>query len=86
MGTLANSADPDEMQHNGVFHQGLHSLLMFKEPSGAKIHHNLETSTCDPLKHTMGSPILNVSTCMGTFIRIQRVNKHSLLDTTLHIV
>ena len=27
MGTLANSEDPDEMQHNAVFHQGLHCLL-----------------------------------------------------------
>ena len=24
MGTLANSDDPDEMQHNAAFHQGLH--------------------------------------------------------------
>ena len=24
MGTLANSEDPDEMQHNAAFHQGLH--------------------------------------------------------------
>ena len=23
---LANSADPDEMQHNAAFHQGLHCL------------------------------------------------------------
>ena len=28
MGTLANSEDPDEMQHNTAFHQGLHFLLM----------------------------------------------------------
>ena len=26
-GTLANSEDPDEMQHNAAFHQGLHCLL-----------------------------------------------------------
>ena len=24
MGTSANSEDPDEMQHNAAFHQGLH--------------------------------------------------------------
>ena len=24
MGTLANSADPDEMPHNAAFHQGRH--------------------------------------------------------------
>ena len=27
MGTLANSEDPDEMLHNGAFHQGLYCLL-----------------------------------------------------------
>ena len=27
MGTLANSEDPDKMQHNAAFHQGLHCLL-----------------------------------------------------------
>ena len=27
MSTLANSEDPDEMQHNAAFHQGLHCLL-----------------------------------------------------------
>ena len=27
MGTLASSEDPDEMQHNAAFHQGLHCLL-----------------------------------------------------------
>ena len=28
MGTLANSKDPDEMQHNAAFHQGLHCVLI----------------------------------------------------------
>ena len=28
MGTLATSEDPDEMQHNAAFHQGLHCLLV----------------------------------------------------------
>ena len=30
-GTLTNSEDPDEMQHNAAFHQDLHCLLLFKE-------------------------------------------------------
>ena len=30
MGTLANSADTDEMQHNASFHHGLRCLLGFK--------------------------------------------------------
>ena len=39
MGTLANSDDPDEMQHNAAFHQGLHCLLRLKQPSGTEMHH-----------------------------------------------
>ena len=42
MGTLANSADPDEMQHNAAFHLGLHSLLRLQQPSGTDKHHNFE--------------------------------------------
>ena len=50
MGTLANSEVPDEMQHSAAFHQGqLHCLLRFKQHSGIKIYHNLETSTCELL-------------------------------------
>ena len=26
---LANSADPDEMQHHAAFHQGLHCLIKY---------------------------------------------------------
>ena len=36
MVTLANSEDPDEMQHNAAFHQGLHCLLRFKQASGTE--------------------------------------------------
>ena len=36
MGTLTNSEEPDEMQHNAAFHQGLHCLLGLKQPSGMK--------------------------------------------------
>ena len=42
MGTLANSVDPDEMQHTAAFHQGLHCLQRSKESSGTEIHHKLE--------------------------------------------
>ena len=41
--TLANSEDPDEMQH-----QGLHCLLRLKQPSRTEMRHNLETFTCPP--------------------------------------
>ena len=74
MGTLINSADLDEMQHNAAFHQHLHCLLRLKQSSGTEIHHDLENSTCDPFKCTMSSPILIVAICMGKSIRIQRVN------------
>ena len=47
MGTLANSVDPEEMQDNAAFHQGLHCLLRLKQSSGRKTHHDLEMSTCD---------------------------------------
>ena len=77
--SLANSEDPDEMQHNAAFHQGLHCLLGLKQSSWTEIHHNLENSTCDPLKYTMGCPILIVSICMRKSIRIRRVNHEPLL-------
>ena len=73
LGSLANSEDPDEIQHNAAFHQGLHCLLRLKQPSGTEIYHNLENSACDPLKYKMSNPILIVSTCMEKSIRIQRV-------------
>ena len=37
MGTMANGEDPDEMQHNAAFHQGLHCLLRLKQFSGTEI-------------------------------------------------
>ena len=74
MGTLANSEDTDEMQHIAAFHLHLHCLLRFKQPPGTDIYQNLENSTSDPLKYTIGSPILIVLMCMGKYIKIQRVN------------
>ena len=79
-GTLADSEDPDEMQHNAAFHRGLRCLLRLKQPSGTEIHNNSELSSCDPLKYTMGSPILIVSIWMGKSIRIRRV-KNFLVGT-----
>ena len=58
MGTLSNSEDPGEMHYIAAFHLGLQCLLRLKLPSGTEIHHNLETSTYDPLKYKMGNPIL----------------------------
>ena len=39
MGTLANSENLDEMQHNAAFHQGLHCLLKLKQPLRTEIYH-----------------------------------------------
>ena len=52
------------MQQSTAFHHGLHCLQRLKRSSGTEIHHNLETSTGDPLKYTIDSPILIVSICM----------------------
>ena len=55
---------------NAAFHQGLHCLLRLKQSSGTEIHHYLENCTCDPLKYTMGRPVLIVSMSMGKSFRI----------------
>ena len=34
-----------------------------------RLHHNLENSTCDPLKYKTGNPILIVSICMGQMVK-----------------
>ena len=49
MGTLANSEDKDEIQHNVAFHQGLHYLSGLKQSS---------RTDEGPLKYTRGSSIL----------------------------
>ena len=53
MGTLANSENQDEMQHNAAFHQGLHCLLRLIQSSGAEVHDQLENTICDPFKYIM---------------------------------
>ena len=73
-GTLANNEDPDEMQHDAAFHQGLHCLLRLKQPLGTVMHLNLKNATHDPLKYKIESPIRVMSMCMGKSTRIQRVN------------
>ena len=74
-----DAEDADEMQHDAAFHQGLHCLFRSKQPSQIEIHHNEETSTCDPLKYKMGNPILIVLICMGKSTRIQRIKICSIL-------
>ena len=64
MGTLANSKDPDEMQHKAAFHQGLRCLLRLKQPSTKKMHHFIKILTCDTLNYKMDHSILIVSICI----------------------
>ena len=45
----------------------------------AEMHHNLEVSTRDPLKYTMGNFILILSTCMGKSIIIKRINDKAIV-------
>ena len=68
MGTLVNSENPDEMQHNAAFHQGFHCLQRLTPSSVTEKHRNLENSTCVPFKYRMDRPILIVSVCMGKSI------------------
>ena len=71
------------MQHNAAFHQGLHCLLRLNQTSGIEIHHNLENSTCDPLKYTMGSPILIVSYVWENPSEYKRLNRDGdCIDTS----
>ena len=45
-GTLANSGDSDEMQHNYAFHLGLYWLLRLRRSSEKKMQYYLEIITC----------------------------------------
>ena len=69
MGNLTNSKDPDEIQHNAAFHQGLHCLLLLRGPLRTTIHHNLESLQ---MHNGPSSPILIVLIGMGKSIKIQR--------------
>ena len=58
---LANSEDPDEMQRNSAFHQGLHCWLEYNQSSGTEIYHDLEILTSEHLKYKMDNPMPIVS-------------------------
>ena len=72
MGTLANSEDSDEMQHNAAFHQGLHCLLRLKRSSEKKKSILVGNHNLCPL-NTMKHPKFTVSYQMEEPIRIQWV-------------
>ena len=73
MGTWANSEDPDEMQHNAAFHQGLHCMLRLNNLQGQK-YIIIYKFYLWPLELLNGSPMLIVAICIGKSVRIQGVN------------
>ena len=56
--------------HTAAFRQGLHCCVCYD--SGIEIHHDLESSTCDPLKYKMDISVLIVSMCIRKTTRIQK--------------
>ena len=61
MGSLANSEDPGEMQHNASFHLGLHCLLRLKQPSGTEIYRNFLPVTPQYTRWTIPTKFYNVA-------------------------
>ena len=49
MNTFANNEDPDEMQHNAAFHQGLHCLKNIKKGLQTKEYNIFENFNLTPL-------------------------------------
>ena len=72
MSIFANSEDPDEMQHNAAFYQGLHCKGK-KTSSEKRKQHFLKIITRHPWICTMEYPKFIVSHQMEESIRIQRV-------------
>ena len=68
-GSLVNSEDQDEMQHNAAFYQGMHCLLRHNQSSEKEIQYfkgNYNLS--DPSIYTLDHPDLIVSNFMGNSI------------------
>ena len=59
----ANSAEPDEMQHNAAFHRGLHFLPKYPFWEGLKILHQLKQ-----IKYNVRFPKLYTFTVAFEFI------------------
>ena len=72
---LANSEDQGDMPHTAAYHQGIHCLQRKKQIFMTEMHHDLESSTFDPLKHKMGNSTLILSTCLGIATRVKRVKE-----------
>ena len=71
MGTLANSEDPNEIQYETTFHQGLH-CLRYKQLLGTEIYYNFKTSNFDLLKYKMDKPLLIVLIYFGKALRMKK--------------
>ena len=75
---MANSEDPDEMQHSATFHQGLHRWLSLKQPAGTEIHHNLEKYTSDPFSVHNGQSHTHHINMYGKPSRIRELKYNDL--------
>ena len=76
MGTLVNSEDPDEMQHNGAFHQGLHCLLKLNQSSKKEILYFFGNYNLQSLNIYNGPSDLTVSNFMENSIGLEKVNEN----------
>ena len=50
-GTFANSEDPDEMQHNAAFHQGLYTVVKVKRSISSADPEGGDRGSRPPLKN-----------------------------------
>ena len=79
MGTLANSADPDEMPHYVALHQGLHCFLwptsFFTERYRIPYMYNisLQIIACDPSMYTLVQSDFIVCSIMENSIDVEKV-------------
>ena len=73
MGTLTNSADPDEMPHKVVFHQDMHCLLT-QNRSSEKKRYILEIITYYRSIYTIDHLELTVSIFMDNSFVLKGLN------------
>ena len=57
---MAHREDPDDMQQNVAIRRVLHSLLVFKQPTGTEKYYNLEIEPVTPVNTKRENPILIV--------------------------
>ena len=78
-----NSEDPEEMQHNATFHQGLHCLLGENGSSEKDIQLCLQYITFDPSIDTMNHPDFVKCSFMEYSNGLKRVKYTSIFSSLL---